>query len=318
MPAAATPTRLIGFAVLVLAALTVSSLFVGVGTMSGSPDAWFLFVASRLPRTLAVLLAGSGLAVAGLVMQAMARNRFVEPATAGTLQGAALGGLIAVLLAPDASIFLKAAIASVSALASTSGFLALASRIPPQQPFLLPLVGLIYGGIIGAAVTFIAWQTDLMQLVEIFVTGEFSGIIRGRFELLWITAFCVAAAWWIADRLTIVSLGRDVSISMGLNYSAVLRAGLVIVSVISALTVVIVGMIAFVGLVVPAIVSRIAGDNVRATIPLVALTGAILVLTCDIIGRVIRYPYEIPAGTICSVVGAIAFLAILRGRLSHV
>lgn len=322
MAGGAAHRRPLAGALAALAALSACSLFVGVGALSprmllDEPDAVALMLASRLPRTLAVLLAGSGLAIAGLVMQTMARNRFVEPSTAGTMQGAALGILLVTILAPGASILAKAAVATATALATTSLFLAMIHRLPPTQPFLVPLFGLVYGGVIGAGVTYVAWQADLLQLIEIWLNGEFSGVLRGRYELLWLTAACVALTWWVADRLTIMSLGREASVGLGVDYAGMLRVGLVIVSGVSALTVVVVGAIPFVGLVVPALVSRLAGDNLRSTIPLVGLCGAMLVLVCDMAGRLLRYPYEIPVGTVLGVVGALAFLAILHAGPRH-
>jgi len=305
-----------------LAVVVAISLFVGVGTLDprtllADPEAASLLFASRLPRTLAALLAGGSLAIAGLVMQTIARNRFVEPATSGTVQGAALGVLLVTILAPAASIFLKTAAATAAALATTSLFVTLVNRLPPTQPFLVPLVGLIFGGVIGAAATYIAWHADLLQLIEIWLNGELSGVLRGRYELLWLALCFPLLAWWVADQLTILSLGRDASLGLGLDYDRMLRIGLVIVSAISALTVVVVGVIPFVGLVVPALVSRLHGDNLRATIPIVGLAGALLVLVCDVAGRVVRFPYEIPVGTILGVVGALIFLIVLHGRARH-
>lgn len=309
--------KTIGIATLL--ALFVASLFVGVGNLSigglaSDPEAWRLLAVSRLPRTLAALLAGGALAIAGLLMQTLARNRFVEPSTAGTAQSAALGILVVTLVWPDASLAWKAFGAAVTALAGTSVFLALAHRLPPTQPFLVPLFGLVYGGVVGAAATFAAWQLDLLQYLETWMTGEFSGILRGRYELLWIAGGLVVLAWWTADRLTILSLGKDVSVGLGLNYSSMLRFGLVIVSAITALTVVVVGTIPFVGLVAPNIMSRFAGENLRHTLPWVAGGGAALVLACDIVGRLIRFPYEVPVGTVLGVVGALLFLLLLFGR----
>ncbi len=322
MAGGAAPMRLLAGAGVLLVALAFSSLFVGAGALDpgrliADRDAMALMLASRLPRTLAVVLAGSGLAIAGLVMQTMARNRFVEPSTAGTMQGAALGILLVTIFAPDASVLVKAAIATLTALATTSVFLALAQRLPPAQPFLMPLFGLVYGGVIGAGVTYVAWQADLLQLIEIWLNGEFSGVLRGRYEVLWLTAACVALSWYVADRLTIMSLGREASVGLGVDYARMLQISLVIVSGVAALTVVVVGAIPFVGLVVPAVVSRLAGDNLRSTIPLVGTAGAVLVLACDIAGRLLRHPYEIPVGTVLGVVGALAFLAILHVRPRH-
>nr|WP_082077857.1 MULTISPECIES: iron chelate uptake ABC transporter family permease subunit [Pseudorhizobium] len=304
---------------LTLPALCLASLLVGVGELTvgqmlSNPEALQLIMISRLPRTLAALLMGSGLAIAGVIMQTLARNRFVEPSTAGTAQSAELGVLFVTLLWPSASLFLKSLIAVGTALVGTSVFLATAHRLPPTQPFLVPLFGIVYGGVIGAAVTFIAWQTDLLQYLSVWTQGDFSGVLRGRYELLWLGAIMVVVAWLIADRLTIMALGRDASIALGVDYSRMLQLGLVIVSVISALGTVIVGTIPFVGLVVPNIVSRMMGDNLRGTLPIVALCGAVLVLGCDILGRLIRFPYEIPVGTVVGCVGGMVFLWLVWRR----
>ncbi|MBW6422572.1 iron chelate uptake ABC transporter family permease subunit [Rhizobium sp. XQZ8] len=307
---------------LVLAILVVASLFVGVSDVSPgrvfSDAAVFeLLLVSRLPRTLAALLVGAGMAIAGLIMQTLARNSYVEPSTAGTAQSAELGVLVVTLFWPSASLFLKSIAATGTALLGTSIFLMTAHRLLPTQPFLVPLFGIVYGGVVGAAVTFIAWQADLLQYLSVWTNGDFSGVLRGRYELLWIGAAMLIVAWAIADRLTIMAMGRDASIGLGVDYARMLQLGLVIVSVISALCTVVVGTIPFVGIVVPNIVSRLAGDNLRSTLPVVALSGAILVLGCDILGRLVRYPYEIPVGTVMGCVGGAIFLWLLFRRPAH-
>ena len=307
--------RDIFLAVVLFAALAAASLLVGVGDLSA--EGTRLFFVSRLPRTLAAILTGAGLAIAGLVMQTLARNRFVEPMTAGTGQSAALGILAAVILAPGASVALKSVIASIAAFFGTALFLLLVRRLPPTQPFLVPLFGIVYGGVVGAIVTAIAWQTDLLQFVDISTNGEFSAAMAGRYEILWVVAALVLCAWWIADRLTVLSLGRDAATGLGLDYGLMLQAGLAIVAVIAGVTVVTVGMIPFVGLVVPAFVAMRYGDDVRRGLPLVAAGGAALVLASDIAARLIRAPYEVPVGTVLGVVGAALVLGVLIARSRH-
>ncbi|MCO5733125.1 ABC transporter permease [Rhizobium sp. SSA_523] len=298
---------------LCLALLVIASLAIGVEdlSLSGAGDRLpllDLLSISRMPRTLAAVLTGAGLAVAGQIMQTLTRNRFVEPSTAGTAQSAALGILIVTLFLPSAGIGLKALVASGCALAGTALFLSTAHRLPPEQPHLVPLFGLVYGGVVGAAVTYVAWQNDLLQYLDIWMNGEFSGVLRGRYELLFFCVLLIAAALLAADRLTIMALGEGQATSLGIDYRRMTQIGLVLVSVMSALSVVVVGLVPFVGLVVPNLVSRIFGDNLRGTLPLVALCGAILVLSADIVGRLIRFPYEIPVGTVLGVVGPFVFL----------
>jgi len=297
--------------VLILASLLVGSGEVTVRSILAGGEGLDLVLISRLPRTLAALLAGASMAVAGTILQMLARNRFVEPAMAGTAESAALGLIVATLLLPDASILAKMTASSAAALIGTAAFLWIVNRLPPTQPLLVPLVGIIFGGILMSIATFIAYETDLLQFLSVWLNGEFSGVMQGRYELLWLSGLLALAAYAIADQFTIVGLGRDASISLGLNYRQVLFAGLAIVALITAFTTTTIGMLPFVGLVVPNIVSRFLGDNVRATLPAVAFTGAGFVLACDLVGRLLRYPYEIPAGTVFGVIGTIVFLWLL-------
>lgn len=311
-----------GFGSVMLLGLAVASLFVGVASFSlgdlfRDAEAVKLLVVSRLPRTLAVLITGASLAVSGMVMQMLVRNRFVEPMTAGTGQGAALGILAAVLLFPAAPLIAKMAFATLTALMASLGFLAVVRRLPPEQPLLVPLVGMVYGGILGAVMVFFAYQGDLLQYVDVWMNGEFSGVLKGRYELLWIAALATLFCYLAADQFSIIGLGHTVSVNLGLNYKQVMLIGLIAISITSALTVVTVGMIPFVGLVVPNIISQRSGDNLRATLPLSALLGAGLVLASDIVGRVIRYPFEIPVGTVFGVIGAVVFLWLLYAPIRH-
>ncbi len=275
------------------------------------PEAIWLIFVSRFPRTIAVVLTGASLAVSGLIMQMLVRNKFVEPATAGTGQSAALGILLVTIFFPSAAIFTKMAVASVTSLIGTFGFLVIVRNVPANQPLMVPLIALVYGGVIGAGVTFIAYQNDLLQYLDIWLNGEFSGVMRGRYELLWISGLLAVIAYIIADQFTILGLGKDISLNLGLNYTTILRLGLVIIAIITALCVVTVGIIPFVGLVVPNLVSRIMGDNLRRSLPWVAWFGATMVLLCDMLGRVVRFPYEVPVGTVFGIVGAVIFMWLL-------
>lgn len=309
----------LALALLVLASLGVGAAQIGPGAAAG--DGWTLLVLmqSRLPRTLAVLLTGAALAVAGVVIQSLVRNRFVGPDTAGIGESAALGLLGITLLAPAAPIWVKMVVASLSAMAGTALFLQIVRRLPVREVMLVPIAGLVLSGIIGAVVTWIAWEADLLQFVGTWLmSGEFSGVIAGRYELLWLAGAAAALAWFAADRFAILSLGDQVATGLGLSTRGVMRLGMVVVSVVSAMVVTTVGMIPFVGLVVPNIVARIMGDNLRASIPVVAAGGAGLLLACDLVGRIVRYPYEIPVGTILGVIGSAIFLWLLyRPAAAH-
>lgn len=312
-------------AVIVVAVLAVISLFIGVSDVSlhtlfgkASTDrATEVLLISRIPRTLAIILAGMSMAVAGMIMQMLTRNRFVEPSTAGTVESASLGILLVILFAPETPVFGKMLVASVSALAGTALFLRILRSIPLRSVLVVPLVGIMLGGVINAITTFIAYRFDLLQSLNSWTTGDFSGVLRGRYELLWIAFALTVVAYVAADRFTVAGLGEDFTSNLGLNYRRVVTLGLVIVSMVSASVVVTVGMIPFLGLIVPNVVSMFIGDNMRRAVPWVALLGAGLVLACDIVGRLIRFPYEIPIGTMMGVVGSAIFLYLLLRRGSR-
>jgi len=312
-------------AIAVVAVLAVISLFIGVSDVSlstlfgteATDRAAEVMLVSRIPRTLAIILAGMSMAVSGMIMQMLTRNRFVEPSTAGTVESASLGILLVILFAPETPVIGKMLVASVTALAGTALFLRILRAIPLRSVLVVPLVGIMLGGVVSAITTFIAYRFDLLQSLNSWTTGDFSGVLRGRYELLWLAFFLTVIAYIAADRFTVAGLGEDFTTNLGLNYRRVVTLGLVIVSMVSASVVVTVGMIPFLGLIVPNVVSMFIGDNMRRAVPWVAILGAGLVLACDIVGRVVRFPYEIPIGTMMGVVGSVIFLYLLLRRGSR-
>ncbi|GAA1108530.1 ABC transporter permease [Arthrobacter flavus] len=300
-------------------ALAIGSTFIGVSDVTpasllrggADSEAAFLLLASRVPRTIALVLTGISLSVVGLIMQMLVRNKFVEPSTTGTAESAALGLLVATVFLPEVSLMGKMLVAALFALAGTSLFLLILRRIPVRSIVLVPLVGIMLGGIIGAVTTFYAYRLDLLQTLGVWMTGDFSGILRGRYELLWVAFAMTVIAYLAANRFTVAGLGQQFTNNAGLNYGRLLIFGLVIVSVVSAVVVVTAGVIPFLGLVVPNVVSLMMGDNVRNSMPWVAILGAGFVLVCDMIGRLVRFPYEIPLGVVVGVVGSAIFLYLL-------
>nr|WP_218057069.1 ABC transporter permease [Gilliamella apicola] len=308
--------------IFILFIMTAISLFIGAGHVTLF-ELWSdshmreIFFVSRVPRTVALLLAGSAMSVAGLIMQLLTQNRFVEPSLVGTTQSASLGLLVMMVLAPGASVMAKMVVASLFAMIGTMIFMAISRKIIFKSALMVPLIGIMLGAVISAITTFFAMYFDLLQSLGGWESGDFSGILQGRYELLWLVGGLTLLACWSADQFTVAGLGRDFSINVGLNYRRVMLIGLIVIALIGGIVVVVVGVLPFLGLIVPNIVSLLLGDNVRKTIPWICLFGSGLVLVCDIIGRVIRYPFEIPVSVILGVIGAIIFL-ILLSRKRHV
>jgi len=303
----------------VIGLLSLISLFIGATTTSpvslfagNTTSTISILLASRIPRTLALLLAGSSMAVAGLIMQMLSRNRFVEPGTAGTIESATLGLLLAALLAPGLPVLARMLVACCTALLGTLLFLVILRLSPMRSPLMVPLVGLMLGGVINAMATFLSYRFDLIQSLVAWSTGDFSSVLRGRYELLWISFGAAVLAYIAADRFTVAGLGQNFANNLGLNYRLTLITGLVIVSIVTAAVVATVGAIPFVGLVVPNIISMMIGDNLRRSVPWTATLGAGFVLSCDILGRSVNQPFEIPVGPIIGIAGSVIFLFILK------
>jgi len=305
-----------------LLGLMAWSLLVGAGPMSWSgiwhdEDMRDIFLLSRVPRTLALLLAGSAMSVAGLIMQMLTQNRFVEPSIAGTTQSASLGLLLVMIVDPAASVLTKMVIAVLFAMGGTALFMTLLQRMRIKTPLMVPLTGIMLGAIFSSVTTFLAMESDLLQSLGGWESGDFSGVLQGRYELLWLVGALTLVAMLIADRFTVAGMGREFSVNVGLNYHSILLTGMAIVSVISGVVVVVIGVLPFIGLIVPNIISLAMGDNLRRTLPWVALCGGGLVVLCDIVGRLIVWPFEMPVSVILGVIGALVFLWLLTRRPQH-
>ncbi|WP_120298791.1 iron chelate uptake ABC transporter family permease subunit [Gordonia phthalatica] len=281
------------------------------GLLSGDADMWRMFFISRVPRTLALVFAGLAMSFSGVIMQRLTQNRFVEPTTAGTAEWAGLGVLLCFLYLPGASPLVRMVVATTSAFIGTVLFLGIINRIRARKTAIVPLVGLMLGAVIGAVTTYIAVQQNMLQAVVAWRSGGFSHIVRGFYEPLWAVLAVAVATYLLANYFTIAGLGRDVATSLGLNYGRTLAVGVTMVALATGVTSVVVGFIPFLGLVVPNIVSMLRGDDMRKNLPWIGVVATVLIIGCDLIGRIVVAPMEIPTSVIMGVIGAVAFLAII-------
>ncbi|MGF1755282.1 iron chelate uptake ABC transporter permease subunit VctD [Vibrio makurazakiensis] len=303
---------------LVLLLLSVASLFVGVSDVSlaaivaGDPQALELLFTSRLPRLLSILLAGAGLSIAGLIMQQISQNRFAAPSTSGTIECAMLGYVLSlVLFGSGQNLWLIFATSMIGTLI----FVQFISRIQFKNAVFVPLIGIVFGNVVESIATFIAYKYDAVQNLSGWAVANFANILSGDFELLFIALPVSILSYLFATRISAVGMGKDFAVNLGLNYQQVLVIGVVLVSVMSASVVMIVGQLPFLGLIVPNIVSRYYGDNLRRNIPITTIAGASIVLICDLVGRTIIFPYEVPISMIISILGGGVFIyLVLRGE----
>ncbi|MGI1834331.1 ABC transporter permease [Bacillus altitudinis] len=305
---------------LLFVCLACASLFVGVQDLSLlqlfhlSDEQMNTLFSSRIPRLMSIVLAGMSLSLCGFIMQSMTRNKFVSPTTAGTMDWAKLGILTAMLVFTQASPLMKMAIAFLFTLAGNLLFLKILRHIKVNDTIYVPLVGLMFGGIVSSISTFIAYKYDLIQNVSAWLQGDFSLIVQGRYELLYVSVPLLIIAYLYADRFTVAGMGESFAVNLGLTYKRVMAVGLVIVSMITSVTILTVGMLPFLGLIIPNIVSIYQGDHLKKSLPHTALLGAIFVLICDVLGRVIIYPYEISVGLMVGIIGSAIFLYMLLRR----
>lgn len=297
--------------VLITLVLITASLLIGVYDIFHASDGLQMFFLTRVPRTISLVLAGAGMAMSGLVMQLITQNRFVEPTTVGTTEWAGLGLLFVLIITPAAPIWLKMLLAIGFAFAGTLVFFAFLQRVTLRSSVIVPIVGMMLGSVVGAFSTMIALSTDLSQTMTIWFTGTFSAAIQGQYEPIWFLVIMVVAVFICADRFTVAGLGEDVATNVGLNYRRVVLLGNFLIALIAGTVTVVIGNLPFLGLIVPNLVALIRGDDLRSNLPWVALGGIWVVTICDLIGRTLIMPYEIPASSILSIVGAFIFVVLL-------
>ena len=304
----------LGAGVVLVLALLAASLMVGQYDILGTEDGWEMFRATRVPRTIALVLAGAAMAMSGLIMQMLTQNRFVEPTTTGTTEWAGLGLLASFLLFPDGSVMTRMLFAVGAAFIGTMVFFAFLRRVTLRSSLVVPIVGIMLGAVVSAVSTFIALQTDLLQSLGVWFAGSFTSVIAGQYEILWVVLLVVVAVFFYADRLTAAGLGEDIATNIGLNYNRIVLVGTSLVAVATGVVTVVVGNLPFLGLIVPNIVSMLRGDDLRSNLPWVCLTGIGVVTLCDLLGRIVIAPFEMPVSVILGVVGAAVFIALIVGR----
>lgn len=249
-------------------------------------------------------------------MQTITGNKFVSPSTAGTMEWSRFGVMLAILFFGGQASILKMFIAFVTSLAGTIVFMQLLQRMRFKNAMVVPLVGMMLGNVISAITSFFAYRFDIIQNMSSWLQGNFSLVIKGRYELLYLGIPFLFIAYFYANKFTIAGMGESFSKNLGLNHRSVVSLGLVIVAVITSTVVVTVGSISFVGIIIPNIVTMFMGDNLKNSLPVTAIVGALFLLVCDMIGRLILFPYEVSISVIVSVLGSILFLLLLFRRKS--
>lgn len=299
----------------VVGALLVGSLLIGEYDVFNAQDGIDMFSITRVPRTIALVLAGAAMAMCGLVMQMLTQNRFVSPTTTGTTEWAGLGLLFVMVVFPGATVMGRMIGAVVFSFVGAMVFFFFLQRVSLRSSLIVPIVGIMLGAVVSAVSTFVALQTDMLQQLGVWFAGSFTSVYKGQYEVLWVVLLVVVGVFLLADRLTLAGLGEDFATSVGMNYRRIVLVGTVMVAIAVGVVTVVVGNLPFLGLIVPNIVSMIRGDDLRSNLPWVCLVGIATVAACDLLARTLISPFEIPVSVVLGIVGAVVFVVlIVRNR----
>ena len=331
-------TLLISLAVLVTVAF-FACLFVGSANMSLSDAFRALFGASstannrivqniRLPRVIAALVVGAGLAVAGLVMQTCLNNPMASPSTLGVSNAAVFGANLSFValaggfvetgksfesIGKFANPFAVSAFALTFSVASVLLVLALC-RLKSFSPSSIVLAGISVGAVWTAATTILQYFATDVGL-SAAVVWSFGDLGRVSFEqdalMATVVTACIATFFALSWKFNAMLGGDVVAKSVGVRAERLRVLGLLAASLTTAVCVSFVGVIGFVGIICPHFIKRIVGSNHVVTIPASALAGSLLLLVADALSRSVGNGSALPVGAITSILGAPFFVALL-------
>ncbi len=276
-----------------------------------------IVVEMRLPRLLVCLLVGSGLAVAGTLLQGLSRNDLASPSTVGVSAGAGLGMMLVLVMYPTAAALRPWILplgAVAGAIATTAFVFAIAFRRGRVLPARLLLVGIAVGYGASAAMLLLALRMDFVTYS--YVTSWMSGSLGGAdWKAVRVLAptICILLplAYGRARILNVMSLGDAAAASLGARVERERFVAMTLATVITSACVAFSGEIGFLGLAAPHLARRLVGLNHQLLLPAAALCGALLLVVADCLGRQLFAPTEIPAGVFVGVLGGIYFLYLL-------
>lgn len=268
----------------------------------------------RLPRILMAILAGIALATAGTLYQGCFRNPLVEPFILGASSGASFGASLAIVLP---SLFLPIQISAfLFALLAVAIAYILARQKGEINTVGLVLSGVIIGSVFSALVSIVKYLSEDTQLREI-TFWMMGGLYHASWDDISINTIvillCFIIAWIFAWKLNLLSIGDEESKSLGINPDQYKTLFIIIATLMTAICVSSVGIIAWVGLMMPHAARLLVGPDNRFVIPIASLCGAIYLLICDTIARTLTTG-EIPIGIITSIIGAPFLIWILRAK----
>ena len=287
---------------------------------SDNVDAQILFVA-RLPRTLAGALVGAALAAAGVVFQGLLRNPLATPFTLGVSSGAALGAMLAITFGWSLGLGGISTVTAAS-FAGAAGAVAIVyalarARHGGLSTNVLLLAGVTLNAFFSALILFVQFFADFTDVYRMlrWLVGDLDVAsyqpLLAALPLL-VVSFALFA--WIARPLNLLSLGVDSAEAHGIDVRQAQRVAFFSASLATGAAVSIAGPIGFVGIIIPHLVRLLVGADHRVVLPASVLFGAAFLVLCDLLGRILMAPIEIPVGVITALIGGPFFLWLLLKR----
>ncbi|CAL4859141.1 iron chelate uptake ABC transporter family permease subunit [Microbacterium sp. MM2322] len=332
MSVAAGPGRRIlgvGVVLATLVAVVVASLALGANPLSpnavvdalaghGTRETAFVVWDLRVPRTLVGLVAGAALGAAGALMQAFTRNPLADPGLLGVGAGAAFAVAIGVSLFGLSGAGEVVWPAFVGALLVTLAVYAIGASGTGGAVRLI-LAGVALGAVLSGVTTAITLtDPEAFDRMRGWNAGSLLG--AGLGDLAAIAPFAAAGvlvALVLSPGLNALALGDDVARSQGANVARIRIGVVVAVTLLAGAATALAGPISFVGLMVPHVVRWLVGTDQRAILPMSLVAGPIVVLTADILGRLLIAPAEVPVGIVVAFVGAPILVALARRRTAR-
>ena len=272
-------------------------------------------ISLRFLRIFTAVIAGAGLAVSGVVLQAILRNSLAEPYLLGTSSGAGLGAALSIMMGVSA-VFLPVA-AFCGAILSIILVYNLAKQNGKIAEQSLILSGVIVSVAFSAIIVFLL-SISSKEMLHSFSWWLWGSLQVFDFKLLcWVSLIVSAgiiAVYLFSQDLNAISLGEEEAIHLGIDIETVKLILIMITALISASLVCVCGIIGFVGLIVPHMMRLVVGPNHKILIPMTIIAAAIFMVACDIISRSVFPPLEIPIGVITAIIGAPIFIFLLKSK----
>ncbi|MFH0738661.1 MAG: iron ABC transporter permease [Candidatus Omnitrophota bacterium] len=267
----------------------------------------------RILRIITAILAGSGLAVCGIALQAILRNPLAEPYLLGTSSGAGLLAVIAVILGVS-SIYLPLAafLGAVGSIILVYNLAREGNRISDKS---LILSGVIISIVFASLIVFLVSISPSQAMHEMtwWLWGSLQVYDVKLVSLVAVPViFGIALIYLFSQDLNAISLGEEEATHLGIDTQNIKKILILITALITASLICICGIIGFVGLIVPHMMRRLSGPNHKALIPVTCLAASVFMVICDLISRTLFAPVEIPIGVITAIIGAPVFIILLK------